>query len=369
MNGYERALRTLGFQEADCVPTWGGWILSAPFFEYITGKCFWDNPRAVAFEAYRKLEVDIVTQTYYLPASPAEWRAIESETVEGAEKFRSPEDVVAYVEALPEPRRMPIESRWKATQYPDFDFDLYSRTVLEGYERLQEELGPDILCMPSAKKTRFVWYSIFGYESFMLATSLYPDTMRELFQRSAEEARLFNSVYAELMRQGKMPACIFTGDDLCGNQGPMISPAMLRSLYFPALRYGFEPFIEIGAEILWHSDGNILPIAEDMIAAGVTGFQGFQEETAGFDVSQIASLRVRNGRKPLLMAGLSVEKTLPFGTVGDVKRDVERIIDTVGPGGGLVMGAANAIGPDCPDENIEALYRHTHEYSRGKLTG
>ena len=56
----DRALRTLRFEGTDCVATWGGWIVSANFFEHVTGKRFWDDPRAVAFEAYRKLEVDIL---------------------------------------------------------------------------------------------------------------------------------------------------------------------------------------------------------------------------------------------------------------------------------------------------------------------
>ena len=62
MTGYERAVRALRFEPTDCVPTWGGWIASADFFEYMTGKPFWENPRAVAFEAYRKLEVDAIVQ-------------------------------------------------------------------------------------------------------------------------------------------------------------------------------------------------------------------------------------------------------------------------------------------------------------------
>ena len=37
MNGYERAIRTFRFEETDCVPTWGGWIVSAGFLEYVTG--------------------------------------------------------------------------------------------------------------------------------------------------------------------------------------------------------------------------------------------------------------------------------------------------------------------------------------------
>ena len=144
-----------------------------------------------------------------------------------------------------------------------------------------------------------------------------------------------------------------------------MSPDMLRSLYFPSVRRALEPLVEVGAEIVWHSDGYIIPIVDDLIACGVTGFQGFQEET-GFDIGDIAARKVRGGRKPILLAGLSVDKVLPRGTVADVEKHVERIIDTVGEGGGLAIGTANTAGPDCPNENLEALYRHAHEYSRGR---
>ena len=105
-------------------------------------------------------------------------------------------------------------------------------------------------------------------------------------------------------------------------------------------------------------------IVDDLIDCGVSGFQGFQEET-GFDIGEIAEKRVRAGRKPLLLAGLSVDRVLPFGSVDDVEKEVERIIDTAGPGGGLAVGTANTAGPDCPDANLEALYRHPHAYTRG----
>jgi len=143
----------------------------------------------------------------------------------------------------------------------------------------------------------------------------------------------------------------------------MVAPEVLRALYFPALRRGLEPLVEVGADIIWHSDGYIIPIVDDLIDCGVTGFQGFQEET-GFDVGDIARRTVRTGRRPILMAGLSVDKTLPFGSVADVENEVKRIIDTVGTNGGLAIGTANTAGPDCPNENLEALYRYTHAYSR-----
>lgn len=355
MNGYERALRTLRFEETDCVATWGGWIVSADFFEYVTGKCFWHDPLSVAIEAYRKLEVDIVLQSIYLPHSREEWRTHTSAVIDSAEKYKSPEDIVAYVQSLPHPAELARE----------FDFEGRLASVHNNYLKFQEALGSSIFCLPSFNTTRFVWYMDFGYQNYLTAFALYPEIMQKLFEYSGEGARLANTALAKLVKQKKLPPFFFAGQDICGNKGPMVSPETLRSIYFPSFRRSLAPLVEIGAELIWHSDGYIIPIIDDLIACGISGFQGFQEET-GFDIGDIAGRRVRSGRKPLLLAGLSVNNILPFGTVRDVQKEVQRIIDAAGSGGGLAIGTANTAGPDCPNKNLEALYRYTREYGKNK---
>ena len=349
MKGYERALRTLRFEVTDCVPTFGGWVVSAGFFEYVTGRHFWDAPRSVAMEAYRKLGVDMVFQGLYLPADTEEWRTHTSEVLDGASRFRSADDVVAYVESLPEPDRLERE----------FDFEGQLQSIQDAYLTFQEELGSDILCLPSCDVTRFTWYMQFGYESYLSALALYPETMQRLFRYSAEEARLLNRVRVELVSQEQLPPFFFTGQDICGNRGPMVSPDLLRSLYFPAVQHALGPLVEIDADIIWHSDGYILPILDDLIGCGISGFQGFQERS-GYTIGEIARRQVRTGRKPILLAGLRVDTVLPFGSVDDVKREIERIIRDAGEGGGLVIGTANTAGPDCPSENLETLFTYTH---------
>ena len=349
MNGDERALRALRFEATDCVPTWGGWVASAGFFEYVTGRKFWDAPRSVAFEAYRKLEVDMVLQGIYLPAEPEEWRRHTTEVLDGASKFRSADDVVAYVESLPDPDSLERE----------FDFEGKLRCIQGEYLKLQEELGNNILCLPSCKDAKFTWYMDFGYESYLTAMALYPDVMNRLFHYSAEESRLLNMVLVELVKQEQLPPFFFTGQDICGHQGPMVSPGLLRSIFFPAVQHALGPLVDIDADIIWHSDGYILPILDDLIGCGVSGFQGFQERS-GYSVGEIARHEVRAGRMPILLAGLRVDTVVPFGSVDDVKREIERIIRDASEGGGLVIGTANTAGPDCPNENLETIYTYTH---------
>ncbi len=358
MTGYERALGALTFHETDCVPTWGGWVVSPGFFEHVTGKSFWTNPRAVAFETYRKLQVDMFVECFYLPETPEEWRSVTDEAVTAQQRYGSPENVVSYVQSLPGPEAFEKE----------FDYEGFVGSCRSQYNRLQGELGPDMLCIPQFSCAKFIWYVDFGYQNYLEALALYPDAMRRLFDYTAAEARLQNMARAELVREKVMPPFFLAGNDICGNRGPMVSPELLRLLYFPALRRALEPLVDAGAEIIWHSDGYILPILDDLVSCGVSGFQGFQEEM-GFEIRDVAKQRVRGGRKPILLAGLSVTTVLPFGTVDDVQNEVRRIIDSVGSGGGLAIGTANTAGPDCRNENLLALYRYTHRYSRRAKPG
>jgi hypothetical protein len=352
MNGYERSLRTLRYEKTDCVPTWSGWIVSAEFFEYITGKHFWDDPLAIAIEAYQKLEVDMIMQCMYLPGSEEDFRRHTTETISGGEKYKTIDDVLAYINALPYPEMLE----------KDYDFEGNLVALEKEYIDLQEALGENIFCLPYSHTCSFIWFSEFGYENYLMTTALHPEAIRRLYEHSAEEERLHNSVLAELVKQKKIPPFFFTAQDICGGKGPMVAPEVLRDLYFPNVAYSLKPLVDVGAEIIWHCDGYIIPIIDDIIASGVTGFQGFQEWT-GFDIKDIAQKKVRTGRKPLLLAGLSVDRVLPFGTVKDVEQDIERIINSVGTGGGLAIGHANTPGPDCKNENLETLYRYTHKYS------
>ena len=95
----------------------------------------------------------------------------------------------------------------------------------------------------------------------------------------------------------------------------------------------------------------------------MSGFQGFQEE-AGVTLEEMAALRTRWGRKPILWGSVSVTTTLPFGTVEDVKRRVEHCFEVAGPGRGFGLASTSSILPETPLENIIALFEHGRAFGR-----
>lgn len=84
-------------------------------------------------------------------------------------------------------------------------------------------------------------------------------------------------------------------------------------------------------------------------------------------LEHMASLRTKDGKRPILLGSVSVTETLPYGTVNDVKRDVERCFSTAGRAG-FALASSSSILPETPLENISALYEHGIEYGRGFLS-
>jgi hypothetical protein len=355
LGGVERSLRELNFQENDRVPIAGGFICKASFLEKVARMGpFWNNPRAIAIEAYRRLGTDLIVQ-FVMPKRPE--NSTDSTTATNFSRRTDPsprytaESVVEHVDGLPSVAEIRRNSDSEAI-YREF-----LRIMSDG----QKEMG-DMLWVPFyAMACRFMWYSQFGFWPYLLALARYPDDMEKLFRNSGEEARLRNKAIARAIRDQNIPPFLYFGEDICYNRGPMVPVRLLREVYFPHLKRAVRPLKDAGARIIWHSDGNILPILPDLLDCGIDGFQGFQAETDR-RLEELAAMKSRSGRKLILWGSISVSSTLPFGSRNDVKREVERCIDAAAEGGGLFLSPSSSVGPEVPDENLLTMYRHTIEY-------
>jgi uroporphyrinogen decarboxylase len=210
-----------------------------------------------------------------------------------------------------------------------------------------------------------MWYNEFGYEQYLSALALSPDSAERLFEFSAEEARFKNRIIAKIIKEHSFVPIILLGQDICGTDGPMVSPEFLRRYYFPHVKTALAPLHDAGIRTVWHCDGNVLPILEDILDLGVHGLQGFQEEK-GVRLADLVKRRSKAGHKLIFFGSVSVSHTLPFGTVEDVKKAVEYSVDAVADDGILFLFTANTVNPDVPLENIIAMYEHAHRYKAGR---
>ena len=121
-----------------------------------------------------------------------------------------------------------------------------------------------------------------------------------------------------------------------------------------------KPFVDAGIALVWHCDGNITPLVPRLLDVGFKGFQGFQYED-GVDYAGLCRIKARDGDDLLIIAGVSVTRTLPYGTPDDVRKEMQFLVDC-GPPARLFLGASSSIAPGVPWENVRTLVEGLNYY-------
>jgi uroporphyrinogen decarboxylase len=153
------------------------------------------------------------------------------------------------------------------------------------------------------------------------------------------------------------------GDDLGTQNSLVISPKMYREILKP-VHADFISFIKsrTKAKIFFHSCGDVAPLIEDFIEIGVDILNPVQA-SAG-KMSDFPSLKKQFGKNIVFCGGIDTHRILPFGTVDEVRSEVRRVIQTLGPGGGYMVGAVHTVMDDVPPENVLAMVDAVEEFGR-----
>ncbi len=348
MDKRTRLENAFGLELPDRPPILGGWLASPEHIWNLTGCSedeYWSDPFEWGLRAERVLGSDGVINVF-VPVARGAYRCVDHNVLDERARY-SVKDVLAEIEALPEPEEIEAGFDLEA-EYAGFAAELRAR---------QAQCG-DILWCPAdwSMIPQSLWYAKYGYESALTALALYPERYRKLIRVSAVRGRQRALLRARAMGEGIHPRAILTGEDICTQRGPMVSPEFLRREYFPLLEYVLEPVLQMGAKVVWHCDGDYRPLLGDVLACGIGGLQGFQRE-CGMDLEWIVDLRTRDGDPLLIFGPLSVTTTLPHGTPGEVRAEVHKAMDLCRDKASLVFFTSNTITPDVPLENIRTYWR------------
>jgi len=268
----------------------------------------------------------------------------------------SPERVVEHLERAELPRLR------KAIA--EFDEGRRVAEILQGEAAVQEQLGPNIL-KSGYGFVRFPCfrYGAYGYTNYFSAYALYPEVMERDFALQADLALLNNRAAARAYREGGLPPLYRLDHDMADSRGTLVDIRSLDRIWFPHFARCLEPMLEADVRMLWHCDGNLMEMVPRLLDVGLRGFQGFQYE-CGMDYEKICGMKAKDGQDLVIMAGVSVSRTLPNGTPNDVKRELTWLVER-GPRTGLFLSASSSVTPGVPWENIRTLveglgYYRTH---------
>jgi uroporphyrinogen decarboxylase len=173
-------------------------------------------------------------------------------------------------------------------------------------------------------------------------------------------AVLNNRAAARACVEGDLPPLYRLDHDIADSRGTLTSPQSLDRLWMPHFARSLEPMLKTDVRMIWHCDGNLMAMVPRLLAVGVRGFQGFQYED-GMDYPRICAMKDRWGEPLIIWAGVSVTRTLPFGTPADVRREISWLVEN-GPATGLFLCGSSSIAPGVPWENMVTLTEGLHYY-------
>ncbi len=151
---------------------------------------------------------------------------------------------------------------------------------------------------------------------------------------------------------------LWAGGDLASTDGPIYSPAMFRRFILPRLQQITRAAHEAGLVYLFRTDGNIWPIAEDLlVASGVDGY-GEIDIDAGMDLAELKQKFPRL----TLWGGISCGRVLTFESPEAIREKTRQVMEACKPGGGFIFGSSNAIHEGIPTRNFAAMLEAAREF-------
>ena len=145
---------------------------------------------------------------------------------------------------------------------------------------------------------------------------------------------------------------IWIGDDIGTQSSMLMSPdtwrrfLKLRMARFISTIKSINPALMVA----YHSDGCIYPVIPELIEIGVDVLNPVQPRSM-----DPAVLKEKYGRQLCFWGSIDEQHTLPFGSTQEVRREVASRLETIGKGGGLIIGPTHHVQLDTPVENVLAL--------------
>jgi len=168
-----------------------------------------------------------------------------------------------------------------------------------------------------------------------------------------------------------MRNCIDLGVDIFWVNGdwamterPMVSRQFTEKFLAPPLKKLVDYAHSRGVPVIKHTDGNIWPIYDTIIDAGVDGLHPI-DPMAGMDIGEA---KAKFGDKVCLCGNVSCAFSLVSGTEEEVRQETREVIRKAGKGGGLICMSSNSVHSGVNPKNYLAMVRAIREFGRYPLS-
>lgn len=193
---------------------------------------------------------------------------------------------------------------------------------------------------------------LYRMDHYLLATGLYPDKVMELSENLFQIH--FKNLEKWMSAVGPYVDIVLFGDDLGGQQGPLISPDAYREFYKPYHRKLWQRAKELAnVKVQLHCCGGIYDLLDDLIDAGLDAVNPVQISCKGMDPARLKS--EFGERLTFWGGGCDTQRILPLSNPDEIADHVKEMTSIFNPGGGFIFQQVHNILANVPPENVVAM--------------
>ena len=139
-----------------------------------------------------------------------------------------------------------------------------------------------------------------------------------------------------------------------------MSPKHFRELFYPGFQRVVSGFKELGLYVIKHTDGNLWPIIDLLVDAGIDCLDPI-DPLAGMDLGEV---KAKYGQRIALKGNVDCAELMTFGTPEQVVEATKTALRQGMPGGGYILSSSNSIHSAVKPENYVAMLHTLHEHGR-----
>ena len=190
---------------------------------------------------------------------------------------------------------------------------------------------------------------LFGMEAFMLKMYTHPDVVHAAFEHVCGFYFEANASFFD--RAGSAIDGVFFGNDFGTQRDLLLSPEQFGEFILPWIRKFTDQAHGRGYQVILHSCGSIHRIIPTLIGAGIDCLHPLQALAYGMDAETLAG-DFKN--RIAFLGGIDTQKLLIDGTAQEIKQEVRRIKNILGPHV-IVSPSHESLLPNVPPRNVAAM--------------
>lgn len=207
--------------------------------------------------------------------------------------------------------------------------------------------GPHVTAAPGIR----------NLDDWLMAHAMYPDYIDEVFGYQTEIMLKNLEIYKQAVGN-RIQVVWISGTDFGTQNSTFLSVNTFRELYKPHYQK-INDWVHqnTGWKTFYHTCGCVTNLLDDLAEMGVDCLNPVQVNAiaeAGLDAR---GLKEKYGDKFTFWGGgVDTQKTLPFGTPEEVRREVQERVDIFSKDGGYVFSSIHNVVAKVPPENLIAMY-------------